>query len=97
MDDEQAYREIEALVGQSAGHIVYHPFGYETYLNGLLVESAQAMWESLRSHWTLVEIWNNGTTFWRSPDGTETATVTPGGEIPSRSFDNVFLTQSRSL
>jgi hypothetical protein len=81
MDDEKAYREIQALVGQSAGHIAYYPFGYETYLSGVLVEAAQAMWESPRSAWMLVEIWNNGTTFWRSPDGSQTATVTPGGEI----------------
>ena len=86
MDDHQAYHEIQALVGQSAGHIAYHPFGHETYLSGVLVESAQAMWESLRSHWMLVEIWNNGTTFWRSPDGSETATVTPGGEIQIQVF-----------
>ena len=86
MDDEQAYREIQALVGQSAGHIAYYSFGYETYLSGVLVEAAQAMWESLRSPWTLVEMWNNGTTFWRSPDGTETATVTPGCEIQIRVF-----------
>ena len=81
MDDELGYREIEALVGQSAGHIAYYAFSYETHLNGVLVAAAQAMWESLRSPWTLVEIWNNGTTFWRSPDGLETATVIPGGEI----------------
>jgi hypothetical protein len=81
MDDEQAYREMQALVGQSAGHIAYHSFGYETYLTGMLVEAAQAMWESLRSPWTLVEVWNNGTTVWRSPDGIETAMVTPNGEI----------------
>ena len=86
MDDEQAYREIEALVGQSAGQIVYYTFGYETYLNALLIQAAQVMWESLRSPWTLVEIWNNGTTFWRSPDGTETATVAPGGEIQIQVF-----------
>jgi len=81
MDDEQGYLEIQALVGQSAGYIAYHSIGYETYLSGVVVEAAQAMWESLRSHWMLIEIWNNGTSFWRSPDGGETATVSPGGEI----------------
>ena len=81
MDDEQAYYEIQALVGQSAGRIAYYSFGYETYLSEILVEAAQAMWESLRSPWTLVEIWNNGTTFWLSPDGADTAVVTPAGEI----------------
>jgi hypothetical protein len=83
VDDEQAYREIQALVGQSAGHIAYSPFGSETYLSGVLVEAAQAMWESLRSAWVLVEIWNNGTTVWRSPDGTETVTVTPADLSPA--------------
>jgi hypothetical protein len=81
MDDEQAHSEIQALVGQSAGHIAYYSFGYETYPSEILVEAAQAMWESLRSPWTLVEIWNNGTTFWQAPDGTQTAMVTPTGEI----------------
>jgi hypothetical protein len=86
MDDEQAYQEIEALVGQSAGHIAYRPLAFESYLSGVVVEAAQAMWESLRSHWMLVEVWNNGATFWRSPDGTETATLTPGGEIQIQDF-----------
>ena len=63
MDDEQAYREIQTLVGQSAGHIAYHSFGNETYLRDLLVDAAQTMWESLRSSWMLVEVWNNGATF----------------------------------
>ena len=86
MDVEQAHSEIRTLVGQSAGHIAYYSFGYETYLSGVLVEAAQAMWESLRSAWLLVEIWSSGTTFWRSPDGSETATVTPGGEIQIQVF-----------
>jgi hypothetical protein len=86
MDDEQAYAEIQALVGQSAGHIAYYSFGYETWLSGVLVEAAQTMWESLRSPWMLVEVWNNGTTLWRSPDGAETATVTPDGEIQIQDF-----------
>lgn len=81
MEDEQAAREIQALVGQSAGHIAYYSFGHETYLSRVLVEAAQAMWESLRSPWMLVEVWNNGTTLWHSPDGTETALVTATGEI----------------
>ena len=81
MDDEQAYSEVQALLGQSAGHIAYHSFGYETYLTEILAQAAQAMWQGLRSPWTLVEIWNNGTTFWRAPGGAETAVVTPTGEI----------------
>jgi hypothetical protein len=52
----------------------------------VLVEAARAMWESLRSPGMLVEVWNNGTTFWRSPDGTETAMVTPAGEIQIQVF-----------
>ncbi len=81
MDDEQARREIQALIGRSAGHIAYYSFGYDTYLIGVLVEAAQTMWESLRSPWMLIEVWNNGTTLWRSPDGSETAMIPPGGEI----------------
>ena len=63
MEDEQAYTEIQALVGQSAGHIAYYSFAYDTYLSGVLVKAAQAMWESLRSPWVLADVWNNGTTF----------------------------------
>ena len=81
MDDQQAFREIQALVGQSAGHITYYPFACQTYLGDLLVEAAQAMWESFRSTWVLVEVWNNGATIWQAPDGTESARVTPDGEI----------------
>ena len=81
MRDKQANHEVQALVGQSAGHIAYHSFRYETHLTVALIEAAQAMWESLRSPWTLVEVWNNGASVWRSPDGTETAIVTPAGEI----------------
>ena len=81
MRDEQANREVQARVGQSAGHIAYHPFRYETHLTEALVEAAQCMWESLRSPWVLVEVWNNGATVWRSPNGTKTTTITPGGGI----------------
>jgi hypothetical protein len=87
MDDGQADREIQALVGQSAGHIAYHSFGRETLLSAVLVEAAQTLWESLRSPWMLVEAWYNGTTLWRSPDGTETAIVTPGSEIQTQSSE----------
>ena len=80
MDDQQALREIQALVGQCAGHIAYRPFACQTYLSDLLVEAAQAMWESFRSTWVLVEVWNNGATIWQASDGTESAMVTPGGE-----------------
>jgi hypothetical protein len=81
LDDQQALREIQALVGQSAGYIAYRPFACQTYLSDVLLEAAQAMWESFRSTWVLVEVWNNGATIWQAPDGTEAARVIPGGEI----------------
>jgi hypothetical protein len=77
--DSQAYGEIEALLGRRAGHIAYHPFDNESQLGEVLAEAAQVMWASLRSAWTLHEVWNNGATVWRSPDGTETVQVPPGG------------------
>ena len=75
------YDELESLIGQSAGHIVFADLQGETHLTQAVVDAAEAMWQRLRSPWTLVEIWNNGTTVWRSPDGDQTVTVAPGGEI----------------
>lgn len=80
-DDERAYDEIEAQIGRSAGHIAFTEFRHETYLTEILTDAAQAVWSSLRSTWTLLEIWNNGTTVWASPEGTEIATVTPEGDF----------------
>ena len=59
-------------MGQSAGHIAYYPFACQTYLSDVLVEAAQAMWESFRSTWVLVESWNDVASIWQAPLGTET-------------------------
>ena len=81
MDDSQAYAELEAQTGRGAGNIAATNFQYYTWLTELLIDAARAMQLSLRSAWLLAEIWNNGTTVWRSPGGDQRATVTPEGEI----------------
>jgi hypothetical protein len=81
MRDERGYEEIEAQVGRGAGNIAATNFRYHTWLTDIVAGSARAMQVSLRSAWTLVEIWNNGTTVWRAPQSDRTATVTPEGEI----------------
>jgi hypothetical protein len=81
VDDNQAYDEIEAQVGRGAGNIAATNFRHHTWLTGSLTGAARAMQLSLRSAWLLVEIWNNGTTVWQSPNGDQLATVSPQGEI----------------
>ena len=81
MDDSQAYAELEAQIGRGAGNIAATNFQYHTWLTELLAGAARAMQVSLRSAWLLAEIWNNGTTIWRSPSGDQRATVAPEGEI----------------
>ena len=81
MDDDRAYDEIEGLIGRGAGNIAATNLRYHTWLTETVTDAARAMQVSLRSAWLLLEIWNNGTTVWESPDGRRTATVTPEGEI----------------
>ena len=81
VDDNQAYAELETQIGRGAGNIAATNFRFHTWLTELLSSSARAMQLSLRSAWLLAEIWNNGTTVWRSPGGDQHATVTPDGEI----------------
>ena len=81
LQDHQAYQELEAQVGRGAGNIAATNFRHPTYLTDTLVEAALAMQQSLRSAWTLVELWNNGTTVWTSPGGARRATVSPDGQI----------------
>ena len=81
VDDSQAYAELEAQIGRGAGNIAATNFRHHTWLTELLASAARTMQVSLRSAWLLVEIWNNGTTVWQSPDGDQLATVPPEGEI----------------
>lgn len=81
MNDSQAYTELEAQIGRAAGNIAATNFRHHAWLTGGLASAARAMQVSLRSAWLLLEIWNNGTTVWQSPEGDRIATVTPGGEI----------------
>ena len=81
MDEDQAYAELEAQIGRGAGNIAATNFRHHTWLTETVTDAARAMQLSLRSAWRLAEIWNNGTTRWESPEGDQTATVTPEGEI----------------
>jgi hypothetical protein len=81
MDEDRAYEELEAQIGRGAGNIAATDFGYHTWLTEIVTNSARAMQVSLHSGWLLLEIWNNGTTVWESPEGDQTATVTPDGQI----------------
>ena len=81
MDDNRAYAEVEAQVGRAAGNIAATNFHHHTWSTETVACAARAMQVSLRSAWRLVEIWNNGTTVWQSPQGDRFATVTPEGEI----------------
>ena len=85
MDDGRAYAEVEAQVGRAAGNIAATNLRYHTWLTDTVVSAARAMQLSLCSAWRLVEIWNNGTTVWQSPDEDQFATVTPEGEVEMRS------------
>ena len=81
LDQDQAYAEVEAQIGRGAGNIAATNFQYHTWLTESLADAARAMQLSLRSAWLLEEIWNNGATVWRSPEGDLCAMVTPDGEI----------------
>ena len=81
MCEDGVEAEIAALVGKSAGEICYHDFRYSGFYAQVLSNAAEALWESIRSPWTFVEMWNDGTTVWRSPEGDVTATVSADGEI----------------
>jgi hypothetical protein len=81
MDDDRAYAEIEVQIGRGAGNIAATNFRYACWLTDIVSDAARAMQLSLRSAWLLAEIWNNGTTIWESPDGEQTLSVTPYGEL----------------
>ena len=81
MEDERGYEELEAQVGRGAGNIAATNFRYHTWLTEIVAGAARAVQVSLRSAWTLDEIWNNGTTIWRAPEGDHTVMVTPEAEI----------------
>ncbi len=81
VDESAAYREVEAQIGRGAGNIAATNFRYQTWLTEMVASAARAMQVSLRSAWLLVEIWNNGTTVWQSPEGERAATVTSEHEI----------------
>jgi hypothetical protein len=81
MDDERGYDEIEAQIGRAAGNIAATNFRHHVHLTEVVSDAARSVQTSLRSEWTLVEIWNNGMTIWQSPEGGQTVSVMPGGEM----------------
>jgi hypothetical protein len=79
--DEQDLDTISALIGLSAGHICFGSFSPMGWLGETVSSAASVVWENIMSPWTLLEIWNNGTTIWGSPTGESRARVSPNGEI----------------
>jgi len=80
MYEDKANREIDSLIGKSAGEICYHNFRYHSLRTQALGNAAETMWEHVKSPWILVEIWNDGTTVWQSPEGDVTTTVDVDGD-----------------
>ena len=81
MYEDKANREIDSLIGKSAGEICYHNFRYHSLRIQALGSAAEMMWENIKSPWILVEVWNDGATVWQSPEGDATTTVTAEGDV----------------
>jgi hypothetical protein len=81
MNDSNIERELESLIGLSAGHICYGDIKESSLLHKSVLDAANLMWENLKSAWTLESIHLNGSTSWLSPDKSSIATVTFDGEI----------------
>jgi hypothetical protein len=71
---------IEELFGLSAGKICYSNLRVDGSIKSIL-DGAEAMWESGRSSWFLVEERMNGGTIWQSPDEGSVASVNGEGKI----------------
>ena len=79
-------RDVEALTGLSAGKICYANIDNHDPIIQSAIQAAENLWESCRSAWTLEEIWQDGTTIWISPKGSQQAVVAPDGF-----FNLIFL------
>jgi hypothetical protein len=74
-------KNIEKLIGVSAGKICFTNFNdYDFFLSKLL-EEASIVWESGRSAWTLLSQDVSGRTCWLSPDEDQAARVSAQGDI----------------
>jgi hypothetical protein len=72
---------IQSLVGKSAGAVAMtlnlpyeHPYRD-------IIDDAGMIQNSIRSPWTFVEIWLDGSTVWIAPDGSRKAIVCRDGTI----------------
>jgi len=74
-------KDIEKLIGISAGKICYTNFNETDFYIQKLIDEAQIIWESGRSAWTLLSQDVDGRTRWLSPDGDQVAMVMSEDEI----------------
>ena len=81
MNDPNIERELENMIGLSAGHICYGDIEENSFLHKAVLDAANLMWENLKSSWILESIDLNGSTSWLSPDKNSIANVTVEGEI----------------
>lgn len=81
MNDSNLERELDSLIGLSAGHICYGDIEECSFLHKAVLDAANLMWEHLKSAWILESIDLNGSTSWLSPDKSSIANVTVEGEI----------------
>jgi hypothetical protein len=81
MNDSNIERELESLIGLSAGHICYGDIEESSLLHKAVLDAASLMWGSLKSAWILESVEINGTTSWISPDKKMIANVTVEGKI----------------
>ena len=72
---------VDRLIGKSAGKIAMSNLPPGDHLLDGVADAAGLMWENLMSAWTLDEVWPDGSTVWRSPEGDSVAIVSPDGSI----------------
>jgi hypothetical protein len=79
--EDEMPEAVRALVGRQAGWITMTlNLPYEPPYRDL-IDHAERMQSSLRSPWTFVAQWLDGTTLWRAPDGSAVATVSPDSSL----------------
>jgi hypothetical protein len=72
---------VDRLIGKSAGKIAMSNLPPGNPVLDAIADSAGLMWENLMSAWTLLEVWVDWSTVWRSPEGNLIAVVSPDGVI----------------
>ena len=78
---------IEKITGLSAGKICFSNFEVETPELRAVVETAEIIWEDMKSAWYFVELYMDNSTLWHSPDGEQMAIVSPDGTIQIQQRD----------